>query len=65
MYIDDILIYSKTDKQHIELVHWVLQRFMENNICIKCHGVTTGPSKGTCAIQNDPRICYTCLRNTL
>jgi len=29
-----------------------------------CHGVTTGPSKGTCAIQNDPRICYTCLRNT-
>jgi len=28
------------------------------------HGVTTGPSKGTCTIQNDPRISYTCLRNT-
>jgi len=33
-------------------------------IAKKCHGVTTGPSKGTCAIQNDPRICYTCMRNT-
>jgi len=30
----------------------------------KCHGVTTGPPKGTCTIQNDPSICYTCLRNT-
>jgi len=29
-----------------------------------CHGVTTGPPKGTCTIQNDPRMCYTCLRNT-
>jgi len=29
-----------------------------------CHGVTTGPPKGTCTIQNDSRICYTCLRNT-
>jgi len=31
---------------------------------ITCHGVTTGLPKGTCTIQNDPRICYTCLRNT-
>jgi len=30
----------------------------------ECHGVTTGPPKGTCTIQNDPRICYSCLRNT-
>jgi len=30
----------------------------------RCHGVTTGPPKGTCTIQNDPTICYTCLRNT-
>ena len=30
----------------------------------RCHGVTTSPPKGTCTIQNDPRICYTCLRNT-
>jgi len=30
----------------------------------RCHGVTTGPPKGTCTIQNDPRIWYTCLRNT-
>jgi len=34
------------------------------SVASKCHGVTTGPSKGTCAIKNDPRICYTCLRNT-
>jgi len=30
-----------------------------------CHGVTTGPPKGNCTIQNDQRICYTGLRNTL
>jgi len=29
-----------------------------------CHVVTTGPTKGTCTIQNDPRMCYTSLRNT-
>jgi len=28
------------------------------------HGVTTYPPKGTCTIQNDLRICNTCLRNT-
>ena len=29
-----------------------------------CHGVTPSPPKGTCTMQNDPRICNTCLRNT-
>jgi len=33
-YIDDILIYSKTEEEHIELVRWVLQKLMENNLCI-------------------------------
>ena len=106
MYIDDILIYSKTEEEYIELVRCVLQKLTENNLCINidkclfhipevdlvgfqvgkqriqmsqkkvedivnwpaprnvCHGVTTGPPKGTCTIQNNPRICYTCIRNT-
>jgi len=34
MYIDDILIYSKTEKEYIELVRWVLQKLTENNLCI-------------------------------
>jgi len=33
-YIDHILIYSKTEAEHIELVRWVLQRLMENELCI-------------------------------
>jgi len=34
MYVDDILIYSKTEEEHIELVRWVLQKLPENNLCI-------------------------------
>jgi len=34
VYIDDILIYSKTEAKHIELVRWVLQKLTENNPCI-------------------------------
>jgi len=34
VYIDDILIYSKTEEEHIELVRWVLQKLTENNLGI-------------------------------
>jgi len=34
MYIDDILIYSKREEEHIELVRWVLQKLTENSLCI-------------------------------
>ena len=34
VYIDDILIYSKTEEEHIELVRWVLQKLTEKNLCI-------------------------------
>jgi len=34
MYIDDILIYFKTEEEFIELVRWVLQKLTENNLCI-------------------------------
>ena len=34
VYIDDILIYSETEEEHIELVRWVLQKLAGNNLCI-------------------------------
>jgi len=38
--------------------------FTTGPILCHCYGVTTGQPKGTCTIQNDTRLCYTCLRNT-
>jgi len=34
VYMDDILIYSKTEEEHIKLVRWVPQKRTENNLCI-------------------------------
>jgi len=34
-YNDNILPYSKTEEEHIELVRWVLQKLTENNLCVK------------------------------
>jgi len=34
MYIDNILLYSKTEEEHIEPFRWVLQNLTENNQCI-------------------------------
>ena len=34
MYIDNLLIYSETEEEDIELVRWVLQKLTENNLCI-------------------------------
>jgi len=35
VYIDDILIYSKIEQEHIEHIRWVLQKLTENYLCIK------------------------------
>jgi len=34
IYIDDILIYSQTNEEHVELVRWVLKKLSENSLCI-------------------------------
>jgi len=34
VYINDILIYTETEEQDIELVHWVLQKLTENKLCV-------------------------------
>jgi len=34
IYIDDILIYTQTEEEHIELVHWVLKKLSENVLYI-------------------------------
>jgi len=34
VYIDNILIYSNTEEENIELVHCVLQKLTKNNLCI-------------------------------
>ena len=33
VYIDDILIYSETMEEHVDLVNKVLQRLSENKLC--------------------------------
>jgi len=34
IYIDDILIYTQTEEEHVELVRWVLKKLSENGLCI-------------------------------
>lgn len=33
VYIDDILIYTETKAEHVQLVKWVLQKLQENHLC--------------------------------
>jgi len=37
VYIDDIIIYSNTEEEHIELVRWVLRKLTENNLFINIY----------------------------
>jgi len=34
IYIDDILIYTQTKEEHVELMRWVLKWLSENSLCI-------------------------------
>ena len=34
VYIDDILIYTQTEEEHVELVRWVLKKLSENGLCV-------------------------------
>jgi len=34
VYIDDILIYTKTEEEHTELVKWVLQKIKDAGLCV-------------------------------
>ena len=33
VYINDILIYTKTKIEHMELVKWILQKLLDTNLC--------------------------------
>jgi len=33
-YVDDILIYTQTEEEHVELMHWVLKKASENGLCV-------------------------------
>ena len=34
VYINDIMIHTETMEEHVLLVRWVLQKLMENNVCV-------------------------------
>jgi len=34
VYIDNILIYTQTEEEHVELVRWVLKKLSENGLCV-------------------------------
>jgi len=34
LYIDDILIYTQTEEEHVELMRWVLKKLSENGLCV-------------------------------
>jgi len=34
IYIDDILIYTQTKEEHVELMRWVLKRLLKNSLCV-------------------------------
>jgi len=34
VYIDDILIYTQTEEEHVELVRWVLKKLSDNSLCV-------------------------------
>jgi len=34
VYPDDILIYTQTEEEHLELMRWVLKKLSENGLCV-------------------------------
>jgi len=34
VYIDDMLIYTQTEEEHVELMRWVLKKLSENGLCV-------------------------------
>jgi len=34
VYIDDILIYTQTEEEHVELMRWVHKKLSENSLCV-------------------------------
>ena len=36
VYLDDLLVYSKSEAEHATHLHWVLQRLREHKLFAKC-----------------------------
>jgi len=34
IYIDNILIYTQSEEEHIEIMHWVLKKLSENGLYV-------------------------------
>ena len=47
IYLDDVIVYSKTEDEHLVCLHTVLERFMENGLKLKLPNVISSTRRST------------------